>query len=68
MFTWTANVCTKTGVVKSVVQLVDRMRVEDPVVVKGNTLTCVLLNAKDIVTAAQVSERVTKQLIFNQEF
>jgi hypothetical protein len=68
MFTWTADVCTKTGIVKSVVQLLTKMPVKDPIVVKGNQTTCVLLNARDIVTAAQVSERVTKQLIFSQEF
>ena len=68
MFTWTADVCTKTGIVKRISLLDKKMRVEDPVVVKGNVLTCVLLNAKDIVTAALVSEKVTKQLIFTQEF
>lgn len=68
MFTWTADVCTKTGIVKSVTQLVTKMPVKNPIVVKGNLLTCVLLNANDIVTAAQVSEKVTKQLIFTQEF
>ncbi len=68
MYTWTADVCTKTGIVKSVSQLMQKMPVKDPIVVKGNQLTCVLLNARDIVSAAQLSEKATKQLIFSQEF
>lgn len=63
MFTWTAEVCPKTGNVTSLNMLQgSRIRMKEPVVVRGAKVTSVIVSAKDIMLAHKKCIDATKQM------
>ncbi len=69
MYTWTAEVCSKTGKVTSLNLIQGKcLRMKEPLVVRNEKVTSVIVNAKDIMIAHQKCLTATRQLEMYEGF
>ncbi len=69
MFTWTVELCPKSGNVTSINQLPGKkLPLEEPKVIRGAKSMSILVNAKDILQAHNKCLKVTKQMSMYEGF
>ena len=69
MFTWTVDVCPKTGNITSINQLTGKkLPLDEPKIIRSAFRMSVLVNAKDLIKAHEKSVKAIKQTTMYENF